>query len=457
MCDAVLDLPRSAATLAELARSNLLLVPLDRRGQWYRYHHLFRDMLLAELERQEPGMIMELRRRAARWCRDNDLPEEALEYSMAGADVDTAAALVEKLAVPARRQGRVTTLRRWFQWLDDRGGIEAHPMVTALAALIYAWMGRPAEADRWADAVDQWQDGAAAQPDDPAVQAWAALGRAFVCRHGIKRMLADADEAARTSQEAGIVTAAPALHQGIARLLSGDLDGADAALADAVSLGERIGTHDIAAEALVERSLVAVAHGEWDRAEDLAGQARAMLRRAGAEESYAGPLVCAVQARAAIHRGDVAAGRQHLISAQRARPLLTYAIPYVAGQALIELIRVHLALADTAGARTLMHEVDDLLNRRPGLGTLVGEAHALRTRIPIERGRNPSGASSLTAAELRILPLLATHLPVPEIAAELFLSPHTIKSQMKSIYRKLGVATRSQAVARSRELALLER
>jgi LuxR family maltose regulon positive regulatory protein len=181
-----------------------------------------------------------------------------------------------------------------------------------------------------------------------------------------------------------------------------------------------------------------------------------MLRRAGAEESYIASLVCAVQARAAIHRGDVAAARRHLVSAQRARPLMTYAIPHVAGQALIELVRVHLALADTAAARTLMHEVDDLLNRRPGLGTLVGEAHALRARIPTERGPSPSGASSLTAAELRVLPLLATHMPAPEIAAELFLSRHTIKSQMKSIYRKLGVTTRSQAVARSRALALLE-
>jgi LuxR family maltose regulon positive regulatory protein len=456
MCDAVLDLPRSDAILAELARSNLLMVPLDRRGQWYRYHHLFREMLLAELERQEPGVITELRCRAARWCSRNDLPEEALEYSMAAGDVDTAAALVERLAVPARRQGRVTTLRRWFQWLDDRGGIETYPMITALAALIYAWMGRPAEADRWADAVDRWQDGAAAQPDDQAVKAWAALGRAFMCRHGIRRMLSDADEAARLFPEVGIATSAPALLQGIARILSGDLDGGDAALADAVTLGERIGTRDIAAEALGERSLVAMAHGEWDRAEDLAGQARALLRRAGAEDSYAGPLVCAVQARAAIRRGDVAAARQHLVSAQRARPLLTYAIPYVTGQALIELIRVHLALADTAGARTLMHEVDDLLNRRPGLGTLVGEAHALRTRIPPERGRDPSGASSLTTAELRILPMLVTHMTVPEIAAELFLSPHTIKSQMRAIYRKLGVATRGQAVGRSRELALLE-
>jgi LuxR family transcriptional regulator, maltose regulon positive regulatory protein len=456
MCEAVLDLPGSDATLAELARSNLLLVPLDRRGQWYRYHHLFRDMLLAGLERQEPGVATQIRRRAAGWCLRNDLPEEALEYSMAAGDVDTAAALVEKLAVPARRQGRVATLQRWFQWLDDRGGIETHPMIMALAVLIYAWMGRPAETDRWADAVDRWQDGAVAQPDDPAVKAWAALGRAFVCRHGISRMLADADEAARLFPDVGVATAAPALLQGIARILSGDLDGGDAALADAVSLGEGIGTHDIAAEALGERSLAARAHGEWDRAEDLARQARTMLRRSGAEESYAGPLVCAVQAHAAIRRGDVAAARQHLVSAQRARPLLTYAIPYVAGQALIELIRVHLALADTAGARTLMEEVDDLLNRRPGLGTLVGEAHALRSRIPAEGGRGPSGVSSLTVAELRILPMLATHLPVPEIAAELFLSPHTIKSQMKSIYRKLGVATRSQAVARSRELALLE-
>src|SRR5262249_7712897 len=82
LCEAVLELPGSAIMLEELARSNLLLVPLDRRGQWYRYHHLFRDMLLAELQRQEPGLMPELRRRAAGWCLANELPEEALEYSI---------------------------------------------------------------------------------------------------------------------------------------------------------------------------------------------------------------------------------------------------------------------------------------------------------------------------------------------------------------------------------------
>ena len=148
--------------------------------------------------------------------------------------------------------------------------------------------------------------------------------------------------------------------------------------------------------------------------------------------------------------------RQELVSAQRLRPLLTYAYPNYAVQVRIELARVHLALGDLAGARTLMGEIDELLKRRPGLGILVGEAEELRAQLAKEHGSNVPGASALTAAELRLLPLLSTHLSSPEMAAELFLSPHTIKSRMKSIYRKLDSSTRNQAVARARELGLLE-
>jgi len=118
-------------------------------------------------------------------------------------------------------------------------------------------------------------------------------------------------------------------------------------------------------------------------------------------------------------------------------------------------MRVHMALADLAGAMTLMREIDEVLDRRPDLGTLASEARALRSRLSAERASR-SGASALTAAELRLLPLLATHMPIPEIAAELFLSPHTIRSQLKSVYRKLDVSSRSQAVTRSRELGLLD-
>ncbi len=456
LCEAVLELTGSAVTLADLARSNLLLVPLDRRGEWYRYHHLFRDMLLAELERLEPGLIPILRRRAAGWCAQNGRPEEALEYSMAAGDADAAAGLVEKLLVPAERQGRVTTIRRWLRWLEDRGGMEGHPIVAAMASMIFAMTARPVDAERLADAVDRWQHGDPARPGDPAAEAWAVTMRALLCRRGAAQMRADADEAVRRNAAENIVTPTAAILQGIARILCGDLDGGDASLEDALGVGEGAGAPDALATALCERSLVAIARDDWGRAEVLAGQAAAVFRRARIEESYAAPLVCAVQARAALHRADVPAARRELIGAQRLRYLLTYAMPYLAVQVRIELTRVHLALADIAGARTLMGEVDEVLRRRPGLGTLVGEAEALRAQLSRQHGSIALGASALTAAELRLLPMLATHLSFPQIAAEVFLSRYTIRTQAMSIYRKLGASSRDQAVSRSRELGLLE-
>jgi LuxR family maltose regulon positive regulatory protein len=238
--------------------------------------------------------------------------------------------------------------------------------------------------------------------------------------------------------------------------LSGDLGNGDASLEEAVRLAEKTGAHEIVAQAEAERSLVAMARSQWGLADELAVQARTALRQAGIEESYVTPLVCAVQARAAIHRGDMPEAHQQLVSAQRSRPLLTYTIPHVAVQTRIELARSHLTLADLAGARTLMREIDGILRRRPDLGTLVGQARLLRIELAGEPGPSTPGASALTAAELRILPMLATHLSFPEIGAEMFLSPHTIKSQAMSLYRKLGASSRSQAVTRSRELGLLD-
>jgi LuxR family maltose regulon positive regulatory protein len=456
LCDAVLEQSGSTGVLAELAGSNLLLVPLDRQGEWYRYHHLFRDMLLAELHRQEPDLIPVLRRRAASWCLQNDLAEGALEYSIAADDVETVAGLVAMLGVLAYRQGRVATVQRWFGWLEERGGIEGHPMVAVLAAFLSALVARPVDAERWADAVDRWQYGDPARPHDPTAEAWAAMVRAMLCRHGVDRMLADADEAVARFATESFVIPTHKLAQGIARVLSGDLDGGDPALEDAASIAEQIGSPEDLVVALCERALVAITRGEWDRAEALSGQARTVLRRARREESYATALVCAAQARVALHRADLPAVRQHLVTAQRLRPELTYALPHWALQARIELARVYLALADLAAARTLMREIDDLLRRRPGMGDLEDQAQELRAQLSSQRGSAGAGASALTAAELRLLPLLSTHLSLPEIARELFLSRNTIKTEANSIYRKLGASSRSQAVTRSRELGLLE-
>jgi LuxR family transcriptional regulator, maltose regulon positive regulatory protein len=452
LCEAVLEVPGSAATLADLARSNMLLVPLDLRGQWYRYHHLFRDMLLAELQRHEPGLIPVLRRRAATWCVQNDLPEEALEYSIAAGDVDLAVRLVEKLGIQTYQQGRGATLQRWLGWLDERGGSAERPMVPVMAALVCALTARPVEAERWADAVDHWQYGDADRPDDPVAEAWAAVMRALLCRNGVEQMRADADEAVRRSAAVGSAAPAAALFQGLARVLSGDLEGGDASFQDAVRAGEQVGTPESVAEALTERSLIAMARNQWRRADSLAQQASAVPGRSGIDDA----LLCTVLARSALHQGDLPAVQRELVTAQRLRPLLTYAVPHSAVQFRIELTRVHLALGDIAGARILVREIDELLRRRPGLGTLVGEAEALRVQLAKERSSSVPGASALTAAELRLMPLLATHLSFPEIAADVFLSPNTVKSQAFSMYRKLGVTSRSQAVARARDLGLLE-
>jgi len=455
LCEAVLDQAGSAAALAELARSNLLLVPMDQDGQWYRYHHLFRDMLLAELDREEPGLIPVLRRRAAGWCLQNSLPEEALEYSIAAGDVETAARLVGRLWEPVYRQARVATLQRWFGWLQDRGGIEEYPLTAACAALLAVLMGRPAEAERWAGMVDRWQDQDTAPPGDPYTEAMAAMLRAILCRRGIEQMRADASEAARKFAMAGTVAPITGLLRGPGQIFSGDLDGGDAFLEEAITTGAEIGAPDVLADILCERSLVAMARNQWSQAEAFAGQSRTALRRAGTEEYYATPLVSAVLARVALHRGDVAEARRQLVNAQRLRPLLTYAIPLIAVQARIELARVHLALADLAGARTLLREVDEVLRRRPGLGTLAAEARALRAELARQRGSAVPGMSALTGAELRLLPLLSASLTFSEISAELFVSRNAIKAQAVSVYRKLSASTRGQAVARARELGLL--
>ena len=128
-------------------------------------------------------------------------------------------------------------------------------------------------------------------------------------------------------------------------------------------------------------------------------------------------------------------------------------LPVVSVQALLELARAYVALADPAGAQAVLRQVNDILQHRPDLGVLVEQASRLRAAIDTFKGE-AVGASSLTAAELRLLPLLSTHLSLAEIGERLYVSRNTVKTQAVSIYRKLGVSSRSAAIARMNELGL---
>jgi LuxR family maltose regulon positive regulatory protein len=133
--------------------------------------------------------------------------------------------------------------------------------------------------------------------------------------------------------------------------------------------------------------------------------------------------------------------------------LLTCALPVVSVQALLELTRCYITLADPGGAAAVLAQVHDILQQRPDLGVLPELAAQFHASLATANAR-AVGASSLTAAELRLLPLLSTHLSYQEIGERLFVSQHTVKSQAYSAYRKLGVSSRSEAVIRTRELGL---
>lgn len=208
--------------------------------------------------------------------------------------------------------------------------------------------------------------------------------------------------------------------------------------------------------ALAERSLLAVTNGKWEIAERYLGQARMLARDASLEDQPPVTIVHAAAARIALHHGDKVRARSELARAQRLRPALTYAVPHLAVQARLELAASHLALGEPAAARTLLREIDEILSRRPDLGVFGLHVRELRAQVAGRRPSSLPGASALSAAELRLLPFLSTHLSFPEIGEELFVSRNTVRSQAYSIYRKLGVSSRNQAVMESRRLGLLD-
>jgi LuxR family maltose regulon positive regulatory protein len=459
LCDVVLDTTGSGEVLASLQGSNLLLVALDRRREWCRYHHLFGELLLAELERREPDLVPELHGRAASWYEANGLPEVAIDHAQATGDADRVARLVAALAQPIYAAGRVDTVRQWLAWLEERGLVERYPPVAVLGAWLQALVGRPAGALRWADAAERrptvaaWAVGTQAPADATTMESDQALLRALLCRDDVNRMRADAHTALASSSSASWRATALVL-EGVADMLAGEADRADPILADAVEVGTDASAWPATSTGLAERCLLAIQRGDWDQAEVLAGQALGIVQARRLDDYIMSALVHGVAARTALHRGDLVGARERVARAARLRPLLTHAIPWLAVQTLLELGQAYLALDDLAGARAVLRQARDILQLRPNLGILPAQVQELRSGLDTAR-RAAAGASSLTAAELRLLPLLATHLTFREIGQRLCLSHNTVKTQAISIYRKLGASSRGQAVQRVQETGLL--
>jgi LuxR family transcriptional regulator, maltose regulon positive regulatory protein len=449
LCDAVLGSDGSAIVLESLVRSNLFVVPLDADGDWYRYHHLFQELLRSELERTEPELVASLLVRASAWCEANGQPETAIGYAQQAGDVERAARLVERCALPAYRSGRVATAERWLDWLEAHGAYERHAALAVLAGLLATLRGRPAKADRLAELAERAGHDGGPPDGRTSIDSWLAFLRALRCHGGAASMGADAELAVNSPFRP---TALMLL--GISRWLTDEVGQADDLLADAAEEGLDLGAPETVMVALGERIALAIGRGSWVQVEELANRALQLIERSRLGEYPTSALVWALLARVALHRGDADSAHELLARAQRLRPRLTYTMPYLAIQTRLELARAYLEIADAGGASTMLREVDVLLRRQPDVGRLTTEAQELRTSLAMIRVEAP-GASTLSAAELRLVPYLATHLCFREIGERLYLSQHTVKSHAMAIYRKLSVTSRSDAVERARELRML--
>ena len=455
VCDAVMERSGSARTLESIEKQNLLLVPLDRQREWYRYHNLFRDVLRAELARREPETIPELHRRAADRFEEAGLLEEALVHAHASGDGDRAAELLQRMALAYYRNGRSATLRRW---LDLLGGdvVARNGGLAIMAAWISALSGDPAAADRWASAADHLPLTGPSFLGSVSLGSAAAMVHATMSRGGAEAMYQAARYAVREEPATSQFRSAALSYLGLATLIRGDDEGADALFAEASEAGQRFGGLTAASLAFAERSLIATSRADNDAADGYARLARAVVQDAHLDEHITTGPVYAAAARVALRAGDHERARAELTAGHRLRPILTWGFPTISVQTRLELARVHVGLSDVEGARTLLAEVDEILTHRPDLGTLTTQAVELRTHVgSVRSGRSP-GPSTLTAAELRLLTFLPTHLSFREIGARLFVSPNTVKTQAISIYRKLGVSARSDAVQAARDLRLLE-
>jgi LuxR family maltose regulon positive regulatory protein len=195
--------------------------------------------------------------------------------------------------------------------------------------------------------------------------------------------------------------------------------------------------------------------GDWERAAEYARESHRRIERVQLGAAASTALVHAVAARVAIHHGDLAHGREELVHAQLVRPLASHALAPTVIVALLEVARAYLAIADPAGAGSAVAEAERILKRRPDLGVLAHQLAQVRERV---HGASETLArpSTLTPAELRVLPMLSTHLMFEEIADRLHVSKHTVKAQVVSIYGKLGASSRGEAVDRAIEIGLLE-
>jgi LuxR family transcriptional regulator, maltose regulon positive regulatory protein len=450
LCDAVTGSTGSGAVLEELATSrNLFVVPLDNERTWYRYHHLFGELLLSELRLTEPQVEADLRRRAVEWCRTHGEPGTAFDQAVAAADLDLAAGVVADELFDLVTTDRIATLERWL------GAFPADEIRRrAPLAVANGWvclLGGDDEGVRRMLEVADGMEPPRSGSGHGGISVALSMLRATASLGGVKEMHVHAGAVRDAGPDGSPWYGWATLLSAVCSWFMGDPDpevGMQEAWAACAG--------NPAVQA-VATSHLALMHLRAGRVEDgcrLSDESVGTLRALGLEELPLVAVPFAVHAEAEAHRRRPEASRRSAERSHRLGDRMAPAVPRA---------QIHLRLVtgwaavlrgDLAEARFRLGEVTPLLPEEPDAAVLRQWYDDLSERLA--GGSHDAARVGITAGEFRILQELPTHRSLEEIGERLYVSRNTVKSHTVSIYRKLGVSSRSAAVERARELGLVD-
>jgi len=453
LCDAVLETSDSAATLAELERSNLFVVSLDDVGSEYRYHQLFRAMLARELVKTDPDSLPGLHLRAAEWYEEHGELERAIEHAIAGRDVGRASELVTRVFVPLISVGRVATVRHWLESLSWPKARANRQLAVARALTAGLTAQGHDQIERWLVVAGTGTDEGPLANGISSLESAIAMIRSIYLARGIAdaersaRLVLDREPAGSEWRYAGLVPLGQALY------LSRRKDEAKVPLEAAIGLpgAQRRATTVVGLSCL---ALIALDDGDAVTAERLAREGMELAVKNGHSSD-----ITAVYPHLAL--GCVLAGGSDLHAAtehiERAVELaLSSGSPYWHAHALLRLAALRHHLGEDLAARDALALAKATLDELPDVGMLA-ELHA-EISDALQQGARREGflGDDLSAAESRVLEDLVGGLSIAEIARKHWLSPNTVKSHRRSIYRKLGVTSRDELFQSPSARALLD-
>ncbi|HWI02201.1 MAG TPA: hypothetical protein VNT27_17875, partial [Propionibacteriaceae bacterium] len=269
LCDAILQEAGAQAQLRQLEATSLFLVPLDRRREWYRYHGLFREFLLAELRRVEPDAIAKLHLRAADWYESNGSLVLALEHLLNTTERDRSVQMAMQLILPTYQAGQISTTQRWLSTLGQ-SAIEDYPPLAVLAGWTAVYAGQPADAQRWAAFLDTASYDLRPVDGTASFTSARAMLRALMCRDGPEQMAIDASFAAAEEPSWSPWRAVALVLCAEAQLLVGNSDRAAVLFVETSAVAVVGGNVGAIIHSEAELALLAMDGGRWaDAAEHL--------------------------------------------------------------------------------------------------------------------------------------------------------------------------------------------